>query len=312
MQGTQRIAGVAPNWAAGWLFAAGVYNLAWGTSVIIWPHWLFDVTGLERMNYPEIWQCVGMIVGVYGLGYLIAATRPRTHWPIVLVGLLGKIFGPLGFAIAMTRGVFPPFFGLTILTNDLVWWIPFGLILRDAWCSRAVARDDSHSMQQFVREVQINAPTESVFSFHESPEALERLIPPWENMRVAESSRSLQIGSRVVLKGRVGLVPVRWVALHTEYQPPHLFEDQQERGPFAVWVHRHHFLPDGQGGTILRDEVNYAVPFGSLGQWLGGWLVRRKLEAMFAYRHEVTKQLVESGATTSLFEATPEVTKVEV
>jgi|SaaInlStandDraft_1057018.scaffolds.fasta_scaffold27024_2 ligand-binding SRPBCC domain-containing protein len=299
-------------WASGWLIAAGVYNLVWGTSVIIWPHWLFDVTGLERMKYSEIWQCVGMIVGVYGIGYLIAATSPRTHWPIVLVGLLGKIFGPLGFAFAMLRGVFPPIFGLTILTNDLVWWIPFSLILRDAWCSRAITQDDSDTLQQFVREVQINAPPESVFGFHESPEALERLIPPWENMRVAESSRSLQVGSRVVLKGRVGLLPVRWVALHTEYQPQILFVDRQESGPFSVWVHRHHFQPDGKGGTILRDEVNYAVPFGSLGQLLGGWLVRRKLEAMFAYRHEVTKQLVESGAPTGLSEAASELTQGEV
>ena len=153
MKCTDSIAGVAPNWASGWLFAAGVYNLAWGTSVIVWPHWLFDAAGLERMNYPEIWQCVGMIVGVYGLGYLIAATRPRTHWPIVLVGLLGKIFGPIGFAFAMARGVFPPLFGLTILSNDLVWWIPFCMILRDAWRSRVIDRRAGDLPEQFVREV---------------------------------------------------------------------------------------------------------------------------------------------------------------
>ena len=294
----------APIWTSQWLFAAGVYNLVWGASVIVWPHWLFDATGLERMNYPEIWQCVGMIVGVYGLGYLIAATSPRMHWPIVLVGLLGKIFGPIGFAIAMDRGVFPPAFGLTILTNDLVWWIPFGMILWDAWRSRAVDPNLVGSLQRFVREVRIEAQPSVVFRFHESPEALERLIPPWENMHVAESAGSLQVGTRVVLNGRVGPVPVRWVARHSAYDPPNLFEDFQESGPFTVWVHRHQFLPDGEGGTILRDEVNYAVPLGLLGQWLGGWFVRRKLEAMFAYRHEVTKRLVESGENSVRPEAT--------
>ncbi|MGD9715268.1 MAG: hypothetical protein AB7V46_24905 [Thermomicrobiales bacterium] len=102
----------------------------------------------------------------------------------------------------------------------------------------------------------------------------------------------------------VGPVPVRWVARHTEYDPPRLFVDRQESGPFADWVHCHQFLSDGQGGTILRDEVNYTVPFGILGQWLGGWFVRRKLEAMFAYRHEVTKRLVESGDNAVRPEAT--------
>jgi hypothetical protein len=45
---------------------------------------------------------------------------------------LGKIFGPIGFAKALYDGVFPPLFGLTILTNDLLWWVPFSLILLDA------------------------------------------------------------------------------------------------------------------------------------------------------------------------------------
>lgn len=119
-------------WASRWLRAAGIYNLIWGTLIIAWPHLLFDLTGADRINYPEIWQCVGMIVGVYGLGYLIAASDPQTHWPIVLVGLLGKVFGPVGFLFALLRGTFPPLFGLTILTNDLLWWIPFTMILWDA------------------------------------------------------------------------------------------------------------------------------------------------------------------------------------
>ena len=121
-----------PVWGCRWLWAAGLYNIAWGILVIVFPNLLFDWCGIDRMNYPEIWQCVGMIVGVYGIGYLIAARDPRTHWPIVLVGLLGKIFGPIGFAGAFLKGTFPPIFGLTILPNDLIWWIPFGMLLWDA------------------------------------------------------------------------------------------------------------------------------------------------------------------------------------
>ena len=118
-----------PAWARRWLIAAGVYNLVWGAAVIAFPNAFFDLAGMERPTYPQIWQCVGMIVGVYGIGYLAAARDPWRHWPIVLVGLLGKIFGPIGFAQAVAQGVFPPIFGLTILTNDLIWWIPFALIL---------------------------------------------------------------------------------------------------------------------------------------------------------------------------------------
>lgn len=108
------------------LVAAAVYNIVWGTSVILFPLWFFELVGWEAPRYPAIWQCVGMIVGVYGVGYAIAATDPDRHWPIVLVGLLGKILGPIGFAFASARESFPVEALAMIVTNDLIWWIPFG------------------------------------------------------------------------------------------------------------------------------------------------------------------------------------------
>lgn len=99
----------------------------------LFPFALFDFAGLMRPNYPEIWQCVGMIVGVYGVGYWIASYNPHRHWPIVLVGFLGKIFGPIGFVYALSQDVYNLKFGVTIITNDLIWWIPFFLILKSAF-----------------------------------------------------------------------------------------------------------------------------------------------------------------------------------
>ena len=111
------------------LAAAALYNVAWGTWVVLDPGAIFRLTGLTEPVYPQLWQCVGMIVGVYGVGYAIAAAAPLRHWPIVLVGLLGKLLGPIGFAAAALRDELPWAWGWTILTNDLVWWVPFGLIL---------------------------------------------------------------------------------------------------------------------------------------------------------------------------------------
>ena len=281
-----------PAWAALCLRAAGVYNLVWGAAIIAFPHLLFDLCGIPRLNYPEIWQCVGMIVGVYGIGYWVAASDPRRHWPIVLVGFLGKLFGPVGFAFALARGVFPPAFGLTNLTNDLIWWVPFALILWDAFVYRRLHDRSDLAIQTFVKESRIAASPADVFRFHETADALVKLIPPGQPLKVLVAPTSLEPGTRVVLGGSLLGLPLTWVAVHTEYDPPRSFADRQESGPFEYWHHRHRVLDDGAGGAILRDEVEYALPFGWCGRLFGGRLVRKKLAAMFEYRHEETRRAV--------------------
>ncbi len=84
---------------------------------------------MKPPGYPAIWQCLGIVIGVYGVGYACAATAPLRHWPIVLVGLLGKILGPMGFVLAARHGELPWRFGWILLTNDLIWWLPFAVML---------------------------------------------------------------------------------------------------------------------------------------------------------------------------------------
>lgn len=111
---------------------AALYNAAFGLFTLVLPFAWFDWSGMERPAQPWLWQCIGMIVGVYGVGYWCAAADPLRHWPITLVGLLGKVLGPLGFAAAIARGEIPWQAGWLILTNDLVWWWPFARILAAA------------------------------------------------------------------------------------------------------------------------------------------------------------------------------------
>ena len=118
-----------PSWVPVVLRAAAIYNLAWGLVVVLFPRAPFGWLGLEPPNYPSIVQCLGMVIGVYGIGYWIAARDAVTHWPIVLVGLLGKTFGPIGFVYTACRGELPWKMGVTILANDIAWWLPFSAIL---------------------------------------------------------------------------------------------------------------------------------------------------------------------------------------
>lgn len=118
------------RWARPVLVIAGIYNISWGLFMGMFPRIFFSVIDMQYPAYPWLWQCIGMFVGTFGVGYLLAALRPRRHWPMVFVGLLGKILGPAGFFITWLRGNIPLNFGITIIFNDLIWWIPFILILK--------------------------------------------------------------------------------------------------------------------------------------------------------------------------------------
>ena len=114
-----------------WLLAAGIYNLVWGILSVALPTLQLDILGIPTSDIVVIlWQCIGMIVGVYGIAYIIAATDPKTHWPVVLVGLLGKVFGVMGMIFYILNGTIPVEFGITCCLNDLFWIPAFASILR--------------------------------------------------------------------------------------------------------------------------------------------------------------------------------------
>lgn len=115
-----------------WFYAAALYNLVWGTVNILFPNLFFDLVGMPQPNYPALWQVVGMFVLVYAPAYWWVARFPARHRHFIVIGLLGKLLGPIGFVWSAGTGQLPLAFGLTILTNDLIWWPAFALFLRDA------------------------------------------------------------------------------------------------------------------------------------------------------------------------------------
>jgi ligand-binding SRPBCC domain-containing protein len=148
---------------------------------------------------------------------------------------------------------------------------------------------------EFVKESIIKATPEKVSAFHELPDAFERLMPPWENGKVIQKADISKIGSRAIIEMKVlGIFPAKWIAEHTRYEPPRMFEDVQISGPFKKWRHQHIVLPH-ETGAILRDEIEYEPPFSVFGKIAAPFAVVPKLEKMFAYRHEVTRKWCEEG-----------------
>jgi hypothetical protein len=119
---------------------AGAYNLGWGLYSALDPQWLFRFAGMPLSNHPEIFACLGMVVGIYGFLYWEVARVPERGALIAAVGLLGKVLGPIGLIHLIASGAWPPKSAVLCLTNDFIWWIPFAIYLWDARGASSASR----------------------------------------------------------------------------------------------------------------------------------------------------------------------------
>lgn len=140
-------------------------------------------------------------------------------------------------------------------------------------------------MAIFRRTRSLPYPPAEVFAWHMRPGALERLLPPWENVRVVAREGGIADAGTVTVRAGPGPLKFAWTVRHTACEEGVLFRDEQVRGPFEHWVHTHRFSSDGEGGCLLEDEIDWgpplvvdAAPF-----------VRRvehTLDRGFAFRHQ--------------------------
>lgn len=218
-----------PGWIRITLIAAGIYNIVFGIWSVLWPHLWFRWSGLPEPEYLILWQALGMIVGVYGFGYLIASGNPIHHWPIIFVGFLGKLLGPLGFLWAVSQGELPLSAGWILLTNDLIWWIPFAMILWvvvQAHTGRPPGRELPYTIEEAANHYKLS-----------SGETL------------AEASQRQPLA--LVFLRHFGCTFTKQLLQHLQQ----IKADTDSRGGRLVLVH---MMERGQGRTYLRDHDNVA------------------------------------------------------
>ena len=135
----------------------------------------------------------------------------------------------------------------------------------------------------------INAPVNRVWEFHERPDILTLLTPPWQPVEVLRREGGLGVGAISEFRLWLGPIPIDWLARHTECEPYQYFVDEQIKGPMQSWVHRHQFQGEN-GQTRLTDSINYELLTGTPLETILGLWVNSRLEEMFRYRHQVTKK----------------------
>lgn len=140
-------------------------------------------------------------------------------------------------------------------------------------------------MPEFEYRSGVEVTPDVVYDWHEKPGAFDRLLPPWENVRIVERRDGLAVGDGMSMEIRVGPLKKLWIARIAESEPGVSFVDEQVEGPFASWTHRHRFVPEARKFCLMEDTVQYRLPYGPFGVLADGY-VRKRLERMFYFRHD--------------------------
>jgi ligand-binding SRPBCC domain-containing protein len=139
------------------------------------------------------------------------------------------------------------------------------------------------SVAEFRSELWLPAPLERIFDFFSDAGNLQELTPGWVNFEIVTPRPILlRAGTLIDYRLRIRGIPVTWRTLIKVWDPPFRFVDEQVRGPYRKWEHEHTFEAK-DGGTLMRDCVTYAAPFGFLTHAL---FVNRDVRRIFEFRRE--------------------------
>lgn len=134
-----------------------------------------------------------------------------------------------------------------------------------------------------------------LFAFFSDAHNLDLLTPPWLHFRILTPHPiPMHQGTQIDYRLRWRWLPLRWRTEIAIWEPPHRFVDRQVRGPYRQWVHEHTFA-ECDGGTLMRDRVDYAVPGWLLEPALHRFIVGPDVQRIFAYRQGKMKELFGAG-----------------
>lgn len=138
---------------------------------------------------------------------------------------------------------------------------------------------------------------EEAWDFFSSAKNLSRITPPEMQFKIISDFEDDAIFNDMqidyIVRPILG-IPLKWKTVITQVNKPYQFADMQKKGPYKKWEHTHTFI-EKDSGTLMKDVVNYALPFGILGRFAHFLFVRKKLNQIFEFRKEILEKLFPSN-----------------
>lgn len=141
-------------------------------------------------------------------------------------------------------------------------------------------------MHTFQTSTLIKRPVQEVFDFFSKAENLNEITPPMLKFKILsplpiQMKKGTLIDYSIVLHG----VPFKWKTEITEWNPGVSFVDEQLKGPYSIWRHRHVFIAEGEY-TRMMDTVHYESPGWIFEPLIDKFFVRKRVEEIFTFREK--------------------------
>lgn len=150
-------------------------------------------------------------------------------------------------------------------------------------------------MTRFEVVTAIAAPPQRVFELSLEIEThTASMAASGERVIAGVGSGRMKLGDTVTWQATHFGLSWRMTSRISVHEPPTHFVDEQVKGPFKRWHHAHHFEPDGNGGTVMRDIIDFAAPLGPLGTVAERLVLNRYMPKLIRMRNNHLKSAAEA------------------
>lgn len=148
-------------------------------------------------------------------------------------------------------------------------------------------------IHRLFREQQLNCNIDTAWKFFSSADNLSRITPEDMKFVVLTKMKNDEIYEGMIIDYHVSPllgIKMNWRTKIRQVSFQKSFTDFQQKGPYKLWNHFHEFILN-EKGVLMRDTVDYELPFGFLGEIAHSLFVKKKIEHIFRYRYEILEQM---------------------